>query len=170
LLDERWVVGDLACGTGQIAAAVAPFVARVIAVDRSRAMLKAARQRLGALGNVDVRQGELEALPVAGGALDAAALWLALRHVRDPRAALGEATRTLRPGGRLLVIDMLEHERREYQVEMGHVWLGFGRGQVAGWLGEAGLEAVRVQPLSPAPQASGPALFAASGRRPEKRH
>ena len=64
LLDESWVLGDLACGTGQIAEALAPFVQRVIAVDRSRAMLKAAKKRLGELSNVEVRQGELEALPI----------------------------------------------------------------------------------------------------------
>jgi ubiquinone/menaquinone biosynthesis C-methylase UbiE len=171
LLDERWVVGDLACGTGQISAAVAGFVHRVVAVDRSRAMLKAARQRLGSLANVDIRQGELEALPVDDRELDAAAICLALHHVSEPRAAVAEAARTLRPGGRLLVIDMLEHDRREYQQEMGHVWLGFAPTQIAGWLGAAGFEAVRVQPLPPAPQAAGPALFAATGRRPsDQRH
>ena len=55
LLDERWMVGDLGCGTGQMAEALAPFVARVIAVESSRAMLKAARQRLTALDNVEPR-------------------------------------------------------------------------------------------------------------------
>jgi ArsR family transcriptional regulator len=171
LLDERWAVGDLACGTGQIAAAVAGFVRRVVAVDRSRAMLKAARQRLAPLANVEVRQGELEALPIDDRALDAAAICLALHHVPEPAAALADAVRVLRPGGKLLVIDMLEHERREYQREMGHVWLGFGRAQMAAWLEAAGLDAVRVQPLPPAPQAAGPALFAATGRRPkDQRH
>src|SRR5438477_11578114 len=57
LLDEEWLVGDLGCGTGQVAAALAPFVRRVIAVDGSRAMLRAARQRPGAYPNVEIRQG-----------------------------------------------------------------------------------------------------------------
>jgi ArsR family transcriptional regulator len=170
LLDERWVLGDLGCGTGQIAEALAPFVARVIAVDRSRAMLKAARKRLAEVDNVEVRQGELEALPVDDRALDAATLCLVLHHVPEPTAVLREAVRVLQPGGRLLVIDMLEHDRREYQQQMGHVWLGFAAEQMASWLEAAGCAEVRVRPIPPAPQVTGPALFAASGRRPDNVH
>jgi ArsR family transcriptional regulator len=165
LLDERWVLGDLGCGTGQIAEALAPFVARVIAVDRSRAMLKAAKKRLAEVENVEVRQGELETLPIDERTLDAATLCLVLHHVPEPPAVLGEAVRVLRPGGRLLVIDMLEHDRREYQQQMGHAWLGFAPEQMASWLEAAGCADVRVRPIPPAPQVTGPALFAASGRR-----
>ena len=85
------MVGDLGCGTGQVAAALAPFVARVIAVDRSDDMLQTARRRLRDLANVDVRRGELEALPIDDGELDAATLLLVLHHLPDPAAALGEA-------------------------------------------------------------------------------
>src|SRR5690606_7628038 len=81
LLDERWVVGDLGCGTGEVAATLAPFVARVVAVDRSADMLQAARRRLQDHANVDIRQGELESLPIADGALDAATLMLVLHHM-----------------------------------------------------------------------------------------
>ena len=169
LLDDGWVVGDLGCGTGQVAAALAPFVRRVIAVDRSRAMLRAAQRRLGTLDNVEVRQGELAALPIDDHALDAAVLCLALHHQPDAAAVLGEAARVLRAGGRLLVIDLCEHERREYQQQMGHVWLGFGKQQMESWLGDAGFERVRVSPLPAAPEAQGPALFVAAARRAGER-
>ncbi len=165
LLDDTWVVGDLGCGTGQLSEVVAPFVQRVIAVDSSRAMLKAARQRVAHLKHVDVRHGDLEAPPIDDAALDAALNCLVLHHVSDPPAVLRAAARTLRPGGRLLVIDMLRHDRREFQQQMGHVWLGFEPTQITEWLRAAGFDPVRVQPLPPAPQAKGPALFAATARR-----
>jgi len=166
LLDEDWVVGDLGCGTGQIAAALAPFVRRVIGVDGSRAMLRAARRRLAAHPNVEVREGPLEALPLDEGALDAAVVCLALHHLAEPSAALREAAHALRPGGRLLVIEMLAHDRRELQQQMGHLWLGFEPAGMVAWLEEAGLERARVHALPPARQASGPALFAATARKP----
>jgi len=167
LLDEDWVVGDLGCGTGQVAAALAPCVRQVIAVDRSRAMLRAARQRLAAVRNVELRQGELDALPIERPTLDAAAICLVLHNTADPLAVLRETARVLRPGGRVLVIDMLEHDRHEYQQRMGHVWLGFAHAQITGWLEDAGFDRVRLRPLPPAPQASGPTLFAADARRHE---
>jgi ArsR family transcriptional regulator len=167
LLDDAWVVGDLGCGTGQVAATLAPFVARVIAVDRSRAMLKAARRRLGDLANVELRHGELDALPIEDGTLHAAVLCLALHHQPDPPAVLCEAARVLDANGRLLVVDMLEHDRHEYQQQMGHLWLGFSRSQVSDWLREAGFTRTRVEPLPPAPRAQGPALFVAAARRAE---
>src|SRR5262249_37010532 len=83
LLDPRWTVGDLGCGTGETSAALAPFVATTIAVDRSGEMLQAARRRLRDAGNVDVRRGELEALPIEDGALDAAVMVLVLHHAPD---------------------------------------------------------------------------------------
>src|SRR5687767_6294689 len=72
LIDPNLVVGDLGCGTGQLTETVAPYVRQVIAVDGSTEMLDAARQRLGGARNVDLRQGELENLPIATGELDAA--------------------------------------------------------------------------------------------------
>ena len=168
LLDEEWVVGDLGCGTGQVAAALAPFVRRVIAVDGSRAMLRAARQRLGAYPNVEIRQGRLEALPLDDGMLDAAVVCLALHHLPEPSAALREAARTLRPGGRLLVIEMLAHDRREYREQMGHVWLGFDPQRIVAWLEDAGLARARVHALPPARHAAGPALFSVTARKPKE--
>ena len=165
LLDERWAVGDLGCGTGQVAAALAPFVARVVAVDRSGEMLQAARRRLRDARNVDVRRGELEALPIADAELDAATLLLVLHHLPDPAAALAEAARVLRPGGRLLIADMLPHDREEYRQQMGHVWLGFGEDQLRRMLMTAGFGGIRFVPLPPSPESKGPALFVASATR-----
>ena len=164
LLDDRWTVGDLGCGTGQLAATLAPFVSRVIAVDDSAAMLNAARKRLAEHKNVTLERGRLEALPIDDGALDAAILFLVLHYVDDPAAALAEAKRTLRPGGRLLIADMTPHDREEYRRTMGHVWQGFSKGQISDWLAAAGFTAVRYQLLPADPATKGPGLFVASAK------
>lgn len=162
LLDAGATVGDLGCGTGQLAEVVAPFVERVIAVDESAAMLTAARARLATTPNVDIRDGSLEALPIADAALDIAVLSLVLHYVADPVVALTEIRRTMRTGGgRLLIVDMLPHDRAEYRQTMGHVWLGFDAVQLTQWATKAGFTGVRHHALPAAPQAKGPTLFAA---------
>ena len=127
-----------------MAATLAPFVKQVIAVDRSPDMLDAARQRVRDLANVDVRRGELEALPIQDGALDAATLLLVLHHLPDPGEALGEAARVLRLGGRLLICDMLPHDRESYRQQMGHVWLGFDEDTLKRLLVQAGFDGIRI--------------------------
>jgi len=163
--DSHWTVGDLGCGTGQVTEAVAPFVQHVVAVDGSAAMLQAARKRLQRMTNVDLRRGDLEALPIDDARLDAATMMLVMHHVPDPGAALAEAARALRAGGRLLLVDMLPHDRENYRHQMGHVWLGFSEEQVTRLLAAGGFADIRVVPLPPDARAKGPALFVATGRK-----
>jgi ubiquinone/menaquinone biosynthesis C-methylase UbiE len=163
--DDAWTIGDLGCGTGQVTAALAPFVARVIAVDGSAAMLQAARKRLHAVRNVDLRRGDLEALPIDDGLLDAATLMLVLHHVPEPERALAEAARVLKPGGRAIVVDMLPHERENYRQQMGHVWLGFAEEQMRRLLAESGFAEVRIVSLPPHARVKGPGLFVGTARR-----
>ena len=163
--DADAVVGDLGCGTGQVSAALAPFVARVIGVDSSAAMLQAARRQLQGHRNVELRRGDIEALPIDDGVLDAATVMLVLHHVPEPGRALADVARVLKPGGRLVLVDMLPHDRENYRQQMGHVWLGFAEDHVVRMLTEAGFEAARVVPLPADPKAKGPALFVATGRK-----
>lgn len=165
LLADDWVVGDLGCGTGETSEAIAPFVRQVIAVDRSRSMLKAAAKRLARWKNVELRAGEMDALPIDDAALDVAIISLVLHHLAEPVVVFQEAARVLRPNGRLLVVDMLAHDRHDYQHTMGHTWLGFAPAQLESWFAAAGFEGMRIQPLPPAPKATGPTLLVASGRR-----
>ncbi|MGH9462851.1 MAG: ArsR/SmtB family transcription factor [Vicinamibacteria bacterium] len=159
LLDPGWVVGDLGCGTGQVSALVAPFVKQVVAVDASSEMLSAARSRLRKHKNVEIRKGVLEELPIEDDSLDVAAFTLVLHHLPDPVAALTEARRVLRPGGRLLIVDMYPHEREEYKQQMGHVWLGFSEDKMSKLVAAAGFEAGVFHSLPPEADAKGPALF-----------
>lgn len=173
LLDGEALVGDLGCGTGQLTALVAPHVRKVIAVDGSADMLQAARRRLDDQPNIELRRGDLEALPIDNGQLDLAMMGLVLHHVPDPALALSECARVLRPldkvrgtqGGRVLIIDMFPHERAEYQQQMGHVWLGFPERQMRKLLAAAGFDHVRIHPLPIDEEARGPALFVATARR-----
>jgi ubiquinone/menaquinone biosynthesis C-methylase UbiE len=163
--EAEWTVGDLGCGTGTVSAALAPFVARVVAVDGSAAMLQAAKKRLQGFDNIDLRRGELESLPIDDARLDAATLMLVLHHVPEPERALAEASRVLKPGGRVVLVDMLPHDRESYRQQMGHVWLGFSDEHVRRLLAGTGFEEVRIVSLPPDAKAKGPGLFVATARR-----
>jgi len=150
---------DVGCGTGALTSMIGPFVRHVIAVDASPAMLTAARARLDGATNVDIRQGELEALPIDPDQVDVALMSLVLHYIAEPTRALGEAVRVLRPGGRLLLVDMMPHDREEYRQQMGHVWQGFSQEQMNEWLAAAGFTSARYTPLPIDPTVKGPALF-----------
>lgn len=165
LLPSEWTIGDLGCGTGALLPLLAAHVTRVVGVDASAEMLGAARNRVAGLSNVEVRTGSLEALPLEDATLDAAVLALVLHHLPSPAEALTEAGRVLKPGGRLLIVDMTSHDREEYRQRMGHVWLGFSDEQMSRFLAQSGFSEIRIQPLSPAAEAKGPSLFAASAAK-----
>jgi len=134
-------------------------------VDSSAAMLQAAKKRLQGFENVDLRRGELEALPVDDAKLDAATLMLVLHHVPEPQRALAEVARVLKPRGQAVVVDMLPHDRESYRQQMGHVWLGFSDDHVRRMFQEAGFEQIRLVALPPDARAKGPGLFVATGQR-----
>lgn len=162
LLPADWTVADLGCGTGNVAEALAPFARSVVGIDASSPMLEMARHRLERFDNVDLLPGELESLPLEDGSVDVATMMLVLHHLDHPEEAIHEAARCLRPGGRILIVDMMPHDRLEYRMERGHVWLGFSEQQINEYLAAAGFGAGRFQTLPPAPEAKGPNLFAVS--------
>jgi ArsR family transcriptional regulator len=166
LLPGDWVVADLGCGSGTVAAELAGAVARVVGVDASPEMLRAAAARTRGLANVELREGDIAALPLDDESCDAALLLLALTHVPAPDRALAEMARILRPGGRAVVVDLLRHDRESFRLRMGQLRAGFAPAELEKLLAGAGLAAVRVRPLPPEPQAKGPALLLATAVRP----
>jgi len=166
LFDSSWTVADLGCGTGQVSALLSPFVRHVVAVDESSAMLSAARKRLAPHKNVEVRSGKLESLPLGDDEAKVSLLFLVMHYVTNPADVIAEAARVTAPGGKLLVVDMMPHERSDLRHTMGHLWQGFTDEAMITWMRDAGLDSVKYTPLSPDPDAKGPTLFAATGSKP----
>jgi ArsR family transcriptional regulator len=161
LLPKDLVVADLGCGTAQVADQLAPHVARVIGIDSSAAMLKAARKRLSGRDNVELLRGDLQALPLDNASCDAALLLLVLTYVPQLEPVLAEAQRILKPGGRLVIVDLMPHDRDDFRREMGQAHAGFEPDEFARILGGVGLQRQKVSAIAPEHGAKGPALFLA---------
>lgn len=142
----RLKVADLGCGEGYLTIETSRWASRVIAVDRSQAVLQraralAARRRVR---NVVWKRGELERLPLRDASVDVALLSQALHHAHDPSRALAEAARVVVPGGRVLVLDLRAHEEGWVRDRLGDRWAGFADAELGRLLEGAGLSEVRV--------------------------
>ncbi len=132
---------DIGTGTGRILQLMAPRIGFGLGVDLSREMLAMARANLDrtSLRNCQVRQGDMYHLPLPDGSFDAATLHNVLRFADDPGAALAEAARVLRPGGRLVVIDFAPHRLEFLREQHAHRRLGFADAEMRDWFTAAGL-------------------------------
>jgi len=140
-------VADLGCGEGYLTMEMARWARRVTAVDRSTDVLGAARAlaRRRRLRNIVWKRGELERLPIKDRTIDVALLSQALHHAEKPDAALSEAHRILRPGGRALVLDLRAHDHAWVRTKLGDRWLGFEDDKLEALLAGAGFERVTVR-------------------------
>ncbi|MCC6623600.1 MAG: methyltransferase domain-containing protein [Deltaproteobacteria bacterium] len=164
LLPPDVTIADLGSGTGELALRLAPFARAVVGVDREPSMVAAARQRLAGHDHVRFVEAPLEALPLPDASVDLALVVLVLHHVPEPARALAEAARILRPGGRLVVVDMQPHDNDAWRA-FGHVHRGFSEAELDGLVAGTGLARDRLVPLPPDADAQGPPLFVASFQR-----
>ena len=142
---------DIGTGTGRMLEVLAPSAERAVGVDQSPQMLNMARSRIerAALRNVQLRQGDIYALPIERNAFDVVILHQVLHYLDDPGRALREAARTLRPGGRLLVVDFAPHDEESLRTAHAHRRLGFARDEISGIMAEIGLEVTLTRDLVP---------------------
>ncbi len=140
-------VADLGCGEGYLSIEAAQWARRVVAVDRSRAVLTRARALAARrhTRNITWKRGELEHLPIADQTIDVALVSQALHHAADPAAAMAEAVRVLRDDGRVLVLDLRRHDEAWVHGALGDRWPGFTDDQLHALMTGAGLSDVRVR-------------------------
>ena len=142
---------DVGTGTGRMLEMLAPAADRALGVDQSPPMLGMARARLERAGlrHAQLRQGDIYALPVERNAFDLVVLHQVLHYLDDPSRALREAARTLRPGGRLLVVDFAPHTEESLRLGHAHRRLGFAREEICGIMAEAHLDVAPMRELAP---------------------
>jgi ubiquinone/menaquinone biosynthesis C-methylase UbiE/DNA-binding transcriptional ArsR family regulator len=141
---------DIGTGTGRVLEVMAPHIERGMGIDVSREMLNMARVKLEQLhiGHCQVRQGDMYDLPKDAGGFDAITFHQVLHYADDPRAAMQEAAKVLKPKGRILVVDFAPHDKEYLREEQAHRRLGFADEQMLDWMREAGLTAEVLDHLS----------------------
>ncbi len=132
---------DIGTGTGRMIELLGPKAVQAVGVDKSSEMLRLARVKLEAAGiPSSLRQADMYALPLADGSTDSVVIHQVLHYAQNPAAAVAEAARVLRHGGRLLVVDFAAHEREDLRTRDAHLRLGFSDDAMAAWFRAAGLE------------------------------
>jgi ArsR family transcriptional regulator len=143
-------VADLGCGEGYLALLLARFAEKVVAVDQSEKMLKLVAERAAERGlssRLELRTGILEELSLEADALDAVFLSQSLHHTSKPEDVVRSAAAGLKPGGQLIILDLMRHEHEWAREEWADQWLGFDPLEIREWLKRAGLEPLMADSL-----------------------
>lgn len=139
---------ELGCGSGAVLKQLLPREGKTIGVDYSEAMIEEAKKNLQeAKPKVDLRLGSLEHLPLGDNTVDTALAYMVFHHVAEPSLALQDAARVLRPGGKLVIVDLLEHENDRMREQYADLWLGFCPEQFTSWVKHAGFNSVSTEVL-----------------------
>lgn len=147
LVPPNLVLADVGCGTGSLTFELARFAKKVIAIDQSREMIRGARRLANEkeIHNVEFRLGDAESLPLGTKTVDAAFSVMVLHYLADPARAVAELCRVTRPGGSMILLDVVPHEQEWMRSEMAHRWLGFERSSVEKWLRAGGADRVEYE-------------------------
>ena len=144
LLPRDLTLADIGCGTGSLTFELARFARKVIGVDSSHEMLRHARAiaKERDLENVEFRQGDALELPLPSRSVDAAFCVMVLHFLADPARAMAGLCRITRPGGSVILVDLVQHKQEWMREQMAHQWLGFDRPAIERWFRQAGANAV----------------------------
>lgn len=142
---------DLGTGTGRILELFSDRYERAVGFDVNQSMLAYARAKLSQAGldNAQVRQGDIYNLTLEANEADAVVMHQVMHFLSDPAAALSEAARVIKPGGRLLIVDFAPHQVEFLRESHAHERLGFSTEQVTDWLEESGLRLTGCRELTP---------------------
>ena len=154
LLPPDLVIADIGAGEATLSLLIAQRAKRVIAVDASGKMVEYGQTvaRGSDVSNFEYRQGDFESLPIESEEVDVALMHQVLHHAMHPAAALTEARRVLRPGGRLVILDLLCHDVEAAREMYADLWLGFSRVEMLEMLESAGFTGIDVSVVDRDPQ------------------
>lgn len=138
------VIADLGAGEGTLSQLLAQRAEHVFAIDNSEKMVAYGKQIAdeNGLGNLEYRLGDIEQIPIDDASVDLAVFSQALHHAEKPERAIREAFRILRPGGRIVILDLVQHNFDEARELYADTWLGFPEFELHQWLGQAGFKSV----------------------------
>jgi ArsR family transcriptional regulator len=161
------VIADLGAGDGSFALLLAQAATRLIAVDSSQKMLDVAREHAvrNDVVNAEFRLGDMEELPIDDGAVDLAFFSQSLHHAGRPERAVREAWRILRPGGRIVVLDLAKHRFEEARELYADEWLGFSKVEIESMLSDAGFLDAQASVVDKDPEAPQFQTLMATGRK-----
>ena len=162
------VVADLGSGEGLLSELLARKCKRVIAVDNSAEIVKFGKAKAGrnGLANLEFRQGDLQHPPIDDASVDLAILSQALHHAGEPAKAIESAFRIIKPGGQLMILDLLAHKFDKARELFGDCWLGFAESELHRWLESAGFAQIDISVVSREEEEPHFATLLASAMRP----
>jgi len=159
LVGAAGYLAEVGIGSGRLLVDLAAQAERICGIDQAPAMLSATRRNLLAEGvnGVELRLGEMADLPFENAEIDTLLLNMVLHHALRPAGVLVEMARVLRPGGRLIIADLVKHDQEWTRDELNDQWLGFEADQLNTWLSEAGFSRFATETISPTE--TQPAIF-----------